>query len=103
MKDKKAIRVLENIEYYLKTHTNESCEEEHMAITHAIKAIENEKPAGEWIVTAEDNEGIHRIQCPFCRYEKGSDFTDYITVTFERMPPFCENCGAELKYTMGGR
>ena len=55
------------------------------------------RPKGEWIVTAEDNEGIHRIQCPFCRYEKGSDFTDYITVTFERMPPFCENCGADMR------
>lgn len=57
----------------------------------------NDRPKGEWIVTAEDNEGIHRIQCPFCRYEKGSDFIDYITVTFEKFPPFCENCGAELR------
>ncbi len=51
---------------------------------------------GEWIVTAEDNEGIHRIQCPFCRYEKGSDFIDFIVVTFEKFPPFCENCGAQM-------
>ena len=58
---------------------------------------DKDKPKGEWIVTAEDNEGIHRIQCPFCGYEKGTDFIDYITVTFEKMPPFCENCGAELK------
>lgn len=56
-----------------------------------------ERPTGGWIVTAEDNEGVHRIQCPFCGYEKGSDFVDYITVTFERMPPFCENCGARLE------
>lgn len=40
MTNKKAIRVLENIEYYLKTHTNESCEEEHTAISLAIKALE---------------------------------------------------------------
>lgn len=39
MTNKKAIRVLENIEHYLKTHTNESCEEEHSALTLAIKAI----------------------------------------------------------------
>lgn len=39
MKHKKAIRVLESIEYYLKTHTNESCEEEHTAIALAKKAI----------------------------------------------------------------
>jgi len=48
MTNKKAIRVLENIEHYLKTHTNESCEEEHMAISLAIKALEG-RPQGEWI------------------------------------------------------
>lgn len=42
MKDKKAVRVLESIDYYLKTHTNESCEEEHMAINLAIKALKHE-------------------------------------------------------------
>ena len=42
MKGKKAIRVLESIDYYLKTHTNESCEEEHMALALAIKALEKE-------------------------------------------------------------
>lgn len=52
MKDKKAIRVLENIDYYLKTHTNESCEEEHTAINLAIKALE-ERPQGEWIPVSE--------------------------------------------------
>ena len=40
MTNKKAISVLENIEHYLKTHTNESCEEEHTAIALAIKALE---------------------------------------------------------------
>lgn len=48
MTNKKAIRVLENIEHYLITHTNESCEEEHTAISLAIKALE-ERPQGEWI------------------------------------------------------
>lgn len=62
-----------------------------------LQEVETERPQGEWIVTAEDNDGIHRIQCPFCRYEKGSDFIDYITVTFEKFPPFCENCGADMR------
>ena len=57
---------------------------------------QNERPQGKWLITAEDSEGIHRIQCPFCRYEKGSDFIDYITVTFEKLPPFCESCGAKM-------
>ena len=39
MTDKKVIRVLEHIERYLTTHTNESCEEEHTAINRAIKAV----------------------------------------------------------------
>lgn len=58
---------------------------------------EPERPQSKWIITAEDSEGIHRIQCPFCGYEKGSDFIDYIIVTFEKFPPFCESCGAELR------
>ena len=57
----------------------------------------NERPHDKWLITAEDSEGIHRIQCPFCRYEKGSDFIDYITVTFEKLPPFCESCGADMR------
>lgn len=45
MTNKTAIRVLEHIEHYLKTHTCESCEEEHMAIALAIKALkESERP-----------------------------------------------------------
>lgn len=55
------------------------------------------KNQGEWMVTAEDNDGIHRIECPFCRYEKGSNFADYIMVTFEKLPHFCENCGADMR------
>lgn len=42
MTNKNAIRVLENIEHYLIAHTNESCEEEHMAISLAIKALRRE-------------------------------------------------------------
>lgn len=55
------------------------------------------RPKGEWIVTAEDNDGVHRICCPFCSYEKGSNNTDTIIVTFTNFPKFCENCGAKLK------
>lgn len=73
-----------------------NCKTIQQTVINAIK-FGVKQPQGEWIITAEDNEGIHRIQCPFCRYEKGSDFIDYITVTFEKLPPFCESCGAELK------
>lgn len=51
---------------------------------------------GAWIVTAEDNDGVHRICCPFCSYEKGSNNTDPIIVTFTNFPKFCENCGADM-------
>ena len=56
-----------------------------------------ERPQGEWIVTAEDNDGVHRICCPFCSYEKGSNNTDPIIVTFTNFPKFCENCGADMR------
>ena len=55
------------------------------------------RPQGEWIVTAEDNDGVHRICCPFCSYEKGSNNTDPIIVTFNDFPKFCENCGADMR------
>lgn len=52
---------------------------------------------GAWIVTAEDNDGVHRICCPFCSYEKGSNNTDAIIVTFSNFPKFCENCGSDMR------
>ena len=52
---------------------------------------------GAWIVTAEDNNGVHRICCPFCHFETGSNNNDVIIVTYEPLPNYCENCGAELK------
>ena len=55
------------------------------------------RPQGEWVVTAEDNDGVHRICCPFCSYEKGSNNTDPIIVTFANFPKFCENCGADMR------
>lgn len=61
---------------------------------------EEKRLKGEWIICNQDLEGIHKIQCPFCNYYKGSDFGGLITLTFDRFPPFCENCGADLR---GGR
>jgi len=63
----------------------------------ALKILEDAKPQGEWIVINQDNEGIHEIKCPFCQYSKGGDFSAILTVTFERFPPFCESCGADLR------
>lgn len=59
--------------------------------------LDDIRPKGEWIVTAEDNDGVHRICCPFCSYEKGSNNTDPIIVTFTHFPKFCENCGADMR------
>ena len=80
----------------VETYTKDDMTKGYLKGYNACKDM-NKRPQGAWIITAEDNEGIHRIQCPFCGYEKGSDFIDYITVTFERTPPFCENCGAGLR------
>lgn len=59
------------------------------------KSIE-ERLYGKWIIISEDTEGIHHIKCPFCKYEKGSEFTPFIKVTFDKLPYFCEKCGAKL-------
>lgn len=60
--------------------------------------IENlKRPQGEWVICNQDNEGIHKIECPFCKCVKGSDFGGLITLTFDRFPPFCENCGADMR------
>lgn len=55
-----------------------------------------ERPHGEWIVTAEDDHGVHRICCPFCHYEKGRENSSIIT-TFTKFPNFCEKCGADMR------
>lgn len=55
------------------------------------------RPRGEWIVTAEDDHGVHRICCPFCHYEKGRENSSIITVTFTKLPNYCENCGADMR------
>ncbi len=61
------------------------------------KEAEKARVQGKWIVTAEDDHGVHRICCPFCHYEKGRENSSIITVTFTKLPNYCENCGAGLK------
>lgn len=87
MTNEKAIRVLEHIEYYLKTHTNESCEEEHTAIAIAIKALEA-RPKGEWI----NREAVSNTIFPFWeRYECNQCHK------FNGYSNFCPNCGADMR------
>jgi len=62
-----------------------------------VEKIRAKRPQGKWIITSEDAEGIHCIKCPFCKYEKGSEFEPYIKVAFDKLPYFCENCGADLR------
>lgn len=68
---------------------------------HFIDAIDNaptvEQKKGKWIVAKQDCHGIHEIECPFCKYNKGKDFNSFITITFDVFPPFCEKCGADLR------
>ena len=66
-----------------------------------IDAIDNAptvkaRPQGEWNILQKDDNGIHEIECPFCKYSKGGRFTN-IGVTFHKLPPFCEACGAQMK------
>ena len=66
------------------------------ALNIAIKALE-ERPHGKWIICNQDNEGIHKIECPFCKYTSGGDFEPYIKVTFDKLPNYCEYCGADMR------
>lgn len=79
------------------TCNKENADNINIATDMAIEALENKRPQGEWIICNQDNEGIHKIECPFCKCVKGSDFGGLITLTFDRFPPFCENCGADMR------
>jgi len=72
-------------------------EEQVKELVELNKKLSEERHQGKWIIVKQDNEGVHEIECPFCKYSKGSDFSSIITVIFERFPPFCENCGAQMK------
>lgn len=62
-----------------------------------VRPVYPVRPQGKWIITSEDADGIHHIKCPFCKYEKGSEFEPYIIVVFDKLPYFCENCGAYMR------
>ena len=66
-------------------------------VSDGFVVFERKRPQGKWVVTAEDNNGVHRICCPFCSYEKGSNNTDPVILTFTNLPKFCENCGADMQ------
>jgi len=94
---KKALRIIDNAPT-IRTFTLADIEEQYLkGLEKGLSEWETERPQGEWIVTAEDNDGVHRICCPFCSYEKGSNNTDPIVVTFTNFPKFCENCGADMR------
>lgn len=84
---------VENITVFCENADEKTIEDLKAELQSVIEA----RPQGEWIVTAEDNDGVHRICCPFCSYEKGSNNTDPIIVTFTNFPKFCENCGADMR------
>lgn len=55
-----------------------------------------ERPSGEWNILQKDDNGIHEIECPFCKYSKGGRFAS-VGITFHKLPPFCEACGADMR------
>ena len=60
------------------------------------RGCESKEKQGEWIICYQDDNEIHKIKCPFCKYQKGSDANAFAIVTFTTLPKFCENCGARL-------
>ena len=91
-----AINALERPQDEYTEEDMEQAIKENFGIGYEMAKNKYKRPEGEWVVTAEDNDGVHRICCPFCSYEKGSNNTDPIIVTFTNFPKFCENCGADM-------
>lgn len=60
----------------------------------------DERPRGEWNILQKDDNGIHEIECPFCKYSKGGRFAS-VGITFHKLPPFCEACGADMRKKEG--
>lgn len=96
MTNEKAIKWLESIDKkYIHGGDEWYDEQRHEAIKTAIKTLE-ERPQGEWNILQKDDNGIHEIECPFCKYSKGGRFTN-IGITFHELPYFCECCGADMR------
>lgn len=64
------------------------------AMTYCVYRVEA-RPQGEWNILQKDDNGIHEIECPFCKYSKGGRFA-IVGITFHKLPPFCEACGAAM-------
>lgn len=95
MTREKAIEMCKSIKHYL-TGGNPvwSKEEVAEAMTMAIKALENERPKGHWILSqSQDKEdtdnGNYRFECSNCGY---SDTHSKATKV-----PYCWHCGADMR------
>ena len=107
MTREEAISFLKQVEDIL-LHNNSWLESTHNPIKEsfdmAIEALKicndcvwyKERSHGKWNILQEDDNGIHEIECPFCKYSKGGRFAS-IGVTFHKLPPFCEVCGADMR------
>lgn len=91
MTNKEAIRIL--TEMPISTMSDLTFEEIFDALNLAIKALENERPKGEWI---KNPVGI--FICSKC----GSGYNDQPTCMGEPMFEFCPCCGAEMGCSENG-
>ena len=87
---------------FLKPSNCDTCEDKaksySMGFQDGFLAVkEHVRPKGKWKIVKQDNEDILEIECPFCKYSKGGEFNTVLTVVFDRLPPFCENCGADMR------
>lgn len=73
-----------------------SIEQLEYAYNSGYEQGKNDRPQGEWNILQKDDNGIHEIECPFCKYSKGGISTS-IRVTFHELPYFCECCGADMR------
>ena len=67
-------------------------ERRKLALDMGAESLENQK-TGHWIIDINDKDYCF---CQFCRHKFDIDYLKMVWGTYE-FPPYCPNCGAELK------
>ena len=85
MKNETAIRIIDDLDFYLQNHTDDYGEANHAAMMMAIEALKT-RPTGEWILLEDcSNSGYYCNQCNKKVVKEGWSDT---------VKKICPNCGS---------
>lgn len=91
MTNKEAIEYLKEVQSHIDLENGGNTQKVYDAIDIAIKALENERPTGEWIFDAEHSITIDMFKCSVCGSGGHVHFN------------YCPNCGAKMKEAEDGQ